>query len=90
MATCYTVRLVVRPLAEVKRLTILSLQVFLDAQQKYFLNLVSVILSQYCLPGRLVQWLLYSQGHCCYCQHMVSLQSFPSFRFILRVRISGR
>jgi hypothetical protein len=77
MATCYTVRLVVGPLAEVKRLTIL--QGFLDAQQKYFLNLVPVILSQYCLPGGLVQRLLYPQGHCCYCQHMVSLQSFPSY-----------
>jgi hypothetical protein len=79
MATCYTVRLVVGRLVEVKRFTILSLQGFLDPQQRYFLNLVPVILSQYCPPGRLVQRLLYPQGHCCYCQHMVSLQSFPSY-----------
>jgi hypothetical protein len=40
MANCCTVRLVVGRLVEVKRLTILSLQVFLDAQQRYFLNSV--------------------------------------------------
>jgi len=79
MATCYTIRLVVGRLVEVKRLTISSLQGFLDAQQRYFLNFVPIILSQYCLLGRLVQRLLYPQGCYCYCQHMVSLQSFPSY-----------
>jgi len=79
MANCCTVRLVVGRLVEVKRLTILLLQGFLDAQQRYLLNLVPVILSQYCLLGRLVQRLLYPQGYCCYCQRMVSLQSFPSY-----------
>ena len=63
---------------EVKMLTVLSLQGFLGAQQRYLLNLVPVILFQYFLLGRLVQRLLYPQGHCYYCQHMVSLQSIPS------------
>jgi hypothetical protein len=41
MATYYTVRLVVGPLVEVNRFTILSLQGSLDAQQRYSLNLCS-------------------------------------------------
>ena len=38
MANCCTVRLFSGLLFEVTRLTILSLQVFPDAQQRYFLN----------------------------------------------------
>ena len=60
MATCWTVRLVFRCLVEVKRLTALLLQGFLDVQQRYLLSLVPVILSQYFFLGRLVQRLLYS------------------------------
>ena len=41
MANCCTVRLFSGLLFEVKRLTILSLQVFPDAQQRYFLNFSS-------------------------------------------------
>jgi hypothetical protein len=54
MAKCYTVRLVIGRLVEVTGFTILLLQGSLDAQQRYLLNLVPVILYQYCLLGRLV------------------------------------
>jgi hypothetical protein len=79
MATCCTIRLVVGRLVEVNRLTVLSLQRLPDAPQRYLVNLLLFILPQYFLLGRLVQRVLYPQGHCCSSQCLVSLQSFPSY-----------